>query len=101
VEQLHAGILSALKLKDGAARDTPYRVGLWLNTKASVPADIEFSRCMSVLVFVTKFRHEVFGDRHLARMEAIMGQVPRLREGRLLAHYSGLTALPARALTPP
>jgi putative transposase len=27
------------------------------------------------LVFVTKFRHRVFGDRHLARMEEIMRAV--------------------------
>lgn len=27
------------------------------------------------LVFVTKFRHKVFGDRHLSRMEAIMRDV--------------------------
>jgi putative transposase len=27
------------------------------------------------LVFVTKFRHKVFGDRHLARMEEIMRAV--------------------------
>ncbi len=27
------------------------------------------------LVFVTKFRHEVFADRHLTRMEAIMRDV--------------------------
>jgi putative transposase len=27
------------------------------------------------LVFVTKYRHEVFGDRHLARMEEIMRTV--------------------------
>jgi putative transposase len=27
------------------------------------------------LVFVTKFRHKVFGDQHLSRMEAIMGDV--------------------------
>jgi putative transposase len=27
------------------------------------------------LVFVTKFRHKVFGDRHLARMEQIMRDV--------------------------
>ncbi|MEU6202525.1 transposase, partial [Micromonospora musae] len=27
------------------------------------------------LVFVTKFRHNVFADRHLSRMEAIMRDV--------------------------
>lgn len=27
------------------------------------------------LVFVTKFRHEVFGDRHLSRLEQIMRDV--------------------------
>jgi putative transposase len=29
------------------------------------------------LVFVTKFRHKVFGDRHLSRMEQIMRDVCR------------------------
>ncbi|TYB94996.1 IS200/IS605 family transposase [Micromonospora sp. WP24] len=36
------------------------------------------------LVFVTKFRHEVFTDRHLARMEAIMRDVCRDFEAELV-----------------
>ncbi|MFY1649486.1 IS200/IS605 family transposase [Solwaraspora sp. WMMB762] len=41
------------------------------------------------LVFVTKFRHEVFGDRHLARMEAIMRDVCRDFETELVEFNGG------------
>jgi putative transposase len=44
--------------------------------------------CLSALpahlVFVTKFRHKVFGDRHLARMEEIMRDVCRDFETELV-----------------
>ncbi|MGI5201892.1 IS200/IS605 family transposase [Spirillospora sp. CA-108201] len=36
------------------------------------------------LVFVTKFRHNVFADRHLSRMEAIMRDVCRDFEAELV-----------------
>ncbi len=36
------------------------------------------------LVFVTKFRHKVFGDRHLSRMEQIMRDVCRDFEAELV-----------------
>ncbi|MFI2650806.1 IS200/IS605 family transposase [Micromonospora fulviviridis] len=36
------------------------------------------------LVFVTKFRHKVFGDRHLSRMEQIMRDVCRDFEAELI-----------------
>jgi putative transposase len=36
------------------------------------------------LVFVTKFRHKVFTDRHLSRMEAIMRDVCRDFEAELV-----------------
>ena len=36
------------------------------------------------LVFVTKFRHNVFADRHLARMEEIMRDVCRDFEAELV-----------------
>jgi len=41
------------------------------------------------LVFVTKFRHEVFGDRHLARMEAVMRDVCRDFETELVEFNGG------------
>jgi putative transposase len=36
------------------------------------------------LVFVTKFRHKVFGDRHLTRMEQIMRDMRRDFEAELV-----------------
>ena len=36
------------------------------------------------LVFVTKFRHKVFGDRHLSRMEQIMRDVCTAFEAELV-----------------
>jgi putative transposase len=42
---------------------------------ASALADAASLPRTLTLVFVTKFRHTVFGDRHLARMEEIMREV--------------------------
>ncbi|MFV2084778.1 IS200/IS605 family transposase [Micromonospora sp. LOL_021] len=41
------------------------------------------------LVFVTKFRHTVFADRHLTRMEAIMRDVCRDFEAEMVEFNGG------------
>src|SRR5262249_18296542 len=53
-----------------AAR-TKSSAGLWATMTACVLVDTVFS-CCTHLVFVTKFRHRVFADRHLIRLEEIM-----------------------------
>ncbi|MDG4763867.1 IS200/IS605 family transposase [Solwaraspora sp. WMMD406] len=74
---------------DSSASDTygrPCSRAVWrarspsLNTTRAHP---------NAFVFVTKFRHEVFADRHLTRMEQIMRDVCRDFEAELVEFNGG------------